>query len=283
MDVNVSPAKTQVRFADAGTAYPPRLPRASHSALSRGKEERRLRSVLQRDPLRRRAGRVLRRGPRSAAAPRRAGPGAAPPVRAPPAAPAEKRPPEIVRDRAAPRVLHPRVGPRGSARDRPARRPRADPLRAHPGPHRFGAGSLAAAADARALRGDAGGGGDARPRPSRTSPPRGSRSSRCRAAPTPSRRCRRKPPTAIPETHCTRRSPLWPSRARGCRADGATGWRPALACRSAVTIRYHLAPEEIRRLLLDWVKTADRFTCPHGRPVVLSMTEEDLEKYFKRR
>ena len=56
-----------------------------------------------------------------------------------------------------------------------------------------------------------------------------------------------------------------------------------LACRSAVTIRYHLAPEEIRRLVSDWVKTADRFTCPHGRPVVLSMTELELEKYFKRR
>ena len=57
----------------------------------------------------------------------------------------------------------------------------------------------------------------------------------------------------------------------------------SLACRSAVTIRYHLAPEEIRHLLGDWAKTRDRFTCPHGRPVVLSMSEEDLEKYFKRR
>jgi DNA mismatch repair protein MutL len=50
-----------------------------------------------------------------------------------------------------------------------------------------------------------------------------------------------------------------------------------------VTIRYHLAPEEIRRLLSDWIKAADRFTCPHGRPVVLSMSEEELEKYFKRK
>ena len=50
-----------------------------------------------------------------------------------------------------------------------------------------------------------------------------------------------------------------------------------------MTIRYHLAPEEIRRLLADWMKTADRFTCPHGRPVVLLMTDEELEKYFKRR
>ena len=57
----------------------------------------------------------------------------------------------------------------------------------------------------------------------------------------------------------------------------------SVACRSAVTIRYHLAPEEIRRLISDWSKTQDRFTCPHGRPVVLSMSEEELEKYFKRR
>jgi DNA mismatch repair protein MutL len=65
--------------------------------------------------------------------------------------------------------------------------------------------------------------------------------------------------------------------------EGRDRLAAALACRSAVTIRYHLAPEEIRRLLSDWARTADRFTCPHGRPVVLSMTEEDLEKYFKRR
>jgi DNA mismatch repair protein MutL len=57
----------------------------------------------------------------------------------------------------------------------------------------------------------------------------------------------------------------------------------SLACRSAVTIRYHLAPEEIRHLLSDWAKTRDRFTCPHGRPVVLSLSEVDLEKHFKRR
>ena len=71
----------------------------------------------------------------------------------------------------------------------------------------------------------------------------------------------------------------------GTAEEGARRDRLAasVACRSAVTIRYHLAPEEIRRLVSDWAKTRDRFTCPHGRPVVLSMTEEELEKYFKRR
>jgi len=61
------------------------------------------------------------------------------------------------------------------------------------------------------------------------------------------------------------------------------GLAASLACRSAVTIRYHLAGDEIRRLLSDWTKAADRFTCPHGRPVVLSLSEEELEKYFKRK
>jgi DNA mismatch repair ATPase MutL len=31
------------------------------------------------------------------------------------------------------------------------------------------------------------------------------------------------------------------------------------------------------------MKTGDRFTCPHGRPAVLLTSDEDLEKYFKRR
>jgi DNA mismatch repair protein MutL len=57
----------------------------------------------------------------------------------------------------------------------------------------------------------------------------------------------------------------------------------SVACRSAITIRHHLTLEEMRRLLADWVKLPDRFTCPHGRPVVLSMTEAELATFFERR
>ena len=56
-----------------------------------------------------------------------------------------------------------------------------------------------------------------------------------------------------------------------------------VACRSAVTIHHRLSPPETERLLSDWLDCADRFTCPHGRPVVLSLSDADLLTFFRRR
>jgi DNA mismatch repair protein MutL len=56
-----------------------------------------------------------------------------------------------------------------------------------------------------------------------------------------------------------------------------------VACRSAITIRHRLALGEMERLLADWIKCEDRFTCPHGRPVVLSLSDSDLLTFFKRK
>jgi DNA mismatch repair protein MutL len=56
-----------------------------------------------------------------------------------------------------------------------------------------------------------------------------------------------------------------------------------VACRSAITIRHRLAFAEIERLLADWIQCEDRFTCPHGRPVVLSLSDSDLLTFFKRK
>ncbi len=56
-----------------------------------------------------------------------------------------------------------------------------------------------------------------------------------------------------------------------------------VACRSAVTVHHRLSREEMGRLLADWSVCRDRFTCPHGRPTVLSLSDADLETFFKRR
>jgi len=297
VDVNVSPAKTQVRFADSGTAF--RLVyHALHSALLTGKEERRLRPVP--------SGSVLAEGatpyrdpfaqpadapppPSSSSAPAGVAPhngapmGIAPPAaEAPPAAPQEKRPPEIVpigqhresfivasgdegllvidQHAAHERTLFERIRDRvASGRQLSQRLLLRALFEASPEE----AETLAArSADLAAA------GFEVEPMSGRS----------YAIAALPAETTEREPAetlhaalAALAET-----GSLDEAQRRDRLAAG-------LACRSAVTIRYHLAPEEIRHLVSDWAKTRDRFTCPHGRPVVLSMSEEDLERYFKRR
>ncbi len=282
VDVNVSPAKTQVRFSDAGTAF--RLVyHAVHSALLAGKEERRLKSVPTVTESR-------------VGEPEEAYPGETPstvlpgapvgvpsiPKPEPPPAPAEKKPPELVligqhresflvasgpeglllidQHAAHERILYERIRDRLAAGRILAQRlllralfeaspEEVEILAAH-------LGDLSAA------------GFEIEPMSGRS----------YAIAALPAEATDREPAETLHEVLA------------GLAGEGASDadrrrdrLAAALACRSAVTIRYHLAPEEIRRLLADWMKTADRFTCPHGRPVVLLMTDEELEKYFKRR
>ena len=57
----------------------------------------------------------------------------------------------------------------------------------------------------------------------------------------------------------------------------------SLACRGAITINHRLAPAEAARLLNDLAACRDPWTCPHGRPIFLSFSHEELEKRFGRR
>ena len=57
----------------------------------------------------------------------------------------------------------------------------------------------------------------------------------------------------------------------------------SLACRGAITINHRLAPAEAARLLSDLAACRDPWTCPHGRPIFLSFSHEELEKRFGRR
>ncbi len=57
----------------------------------------------------------------------------------------------------------------------------------------------------------------------------------------------------------------------------------SLACRGAITINHRLAPAEAARLLSDLAACRDPWTCPHGRPILLTFSHEELEKRFGRR
>jgi DNA mismatch repair protein MutL len=55
-----------------------------------------------------------------------------------------------------------------------------------------------------------------------------------------------------------------------------------LACRSAVKANDILSLEEMKKLLDDMKYLDEPFTCPHGRPTIIKITTNDLEKRFKR-
>jgi DNA mismatch repair protein MutL len=281
VDVNVSPAKTQVRFADAGTAY--RLVyHALFSALLAGKEERRLRPVPT-EPREASGPEVLTLAdaPEPPASP-------APPVGLPPERTRPEpvalppRPPEVVpigqhresyivasgpegllvidQHAAHERILYERIRDRVASGRVLSQRLLLNVL--------FEATPEEAESLTARWEDLAAAGFEISPMSGRS----------YAIAALPAEATDRAPADMLRDVLAKLAEPAGtgPDEARDRLAA-------ALACRSAVTIRYHLAPEEIRRLLSDWAKTADRFTCPHGRPVVLSMTEEDLEKYFKRR
>jgi DNA mismatch repair protein MutL len=73
------------------------------------------------------------------------------------------------------------------------------------------------------------------------------------------------------------------------RASDATGVEAmkdvlaaSLACRGAITVNRRLAPEEAARLLADLSACRDPWTCPHGRPILLSLAHAEVLKRFGR-
>lgn len=55
------------------------------------------------------------------------------------------------------------------------------------------------------------------------------------------------------------------------------------ACHAAVTAHHALGAEEMQRIVHDLMRTESPMTCPHGRPVLLRLTLAQLEKEFRRR
>jgi DNA mismatch repair protein MutL len=55
-----------------------------------------------------------------------------------------------------------------------------------------------------------------------------------------------------------------------------------IACKSAVKANKKLSLMEIERLVDDLIELTNPFTCPHGRPVIIKITKNEIEKMFKR-
>lgn len=56
----------------------------------------------------------------------------------------------------------------------------------------------------------------------------------------------------------------------------------AMACRSAVKAGDRLHPEEMRALLKELARVENPFACPHGRPVIVQLSLEEIERRFGR-
>jgi DNA mismatch repair protein MutL len=57
--------------------------------------------------------------------------------------------------------------------------------------------------------------------------------------------------------------------------------RASIACKSAIKAGEALSIAEMEQLLLDLGRTEKPFVCPHGQPVALTITDEELRRHFE--
>ena len=55
-----------------------------------------------------------------------------------------------------------------------------------------------------------------------------------------------------------------------------------MACKAAIKANQKLSVQEAEELLKECEKLDNPYTCPHGRPVLISMSKKEIEKKFKR-
>ena len=56
----------------------------------------------------------------------------------------------------------------------------------------------------------------------------------------------------------------------------------SMACKAAVKGNQKLSMLEAEHLIEELMKCDNPYTCPHGRPTMISMTKTEIEKKFKR-
>jgi DNA mismatch repair protein MutL len=57
----------------------------------------------------------------------------------------------------------------------------------------------------------------------------------------------------------------------------------SLSCRAAITVNRALSDAEQRTLLADLAVTSNPYRCPHGRPIVLRLGQDEMERRLGRR
>lgn len=55
-----------------------------------------------------------------------------------------------------------------------------------------------------------------------------------------------------------------------------------MSCRSAIKAHDTISEKECHKLINELLSLDNPFTCPHGRPTLVSLTQSDIEKMFKR-
>jgi DNA mismatch repair protein MutL len=56
----------------------------------------------------------------------------------------------------------------------------------------------------------------------------------------------------------------------------------SIACRGAIKAGADCSPGQMGRLIEQLFQTENPYTCPHGRPTMVSFNREELDKLFKR-
>ena len=55
-----------------------------------------------------------------------------------------------------------------------------------------------------------------------------------------------------------------------------------MSCKASIRAGDHISKDEVRGLLSELLATPNPFSCPHGRPIMFSLSRSDIEKQFKR-
>ena len=56
----------------------------------------------------------------------------------------------------------------------------------------------------------------------------------------------------------------------------------SMACKAAIKGNHSQSRQEVEHLVNELLQLENPYTCPHGRPTIISMTKYELEKKFKR-